>query len=47
MRHKPLYAMKNGQDYKTSIRTEANNEPIAVKHLLTMRYIQITKRGLS
>ncbi len=47
MRHKPLYAMKNGQDYKTSVRSEANNEPIAVKLLLTMRYIQITKRGLS
>ncbi len=46
IRHKPLYAIKNGPDYKTSIRTEANNEPISAKPLLTIRYIQITKRGL-
>ena len=46
IRHKPLYAIKNGPDYKTRIRTEANNKPISAKPLLTVRYIQITKRGL-
>jgi len=47
IRHKPLCAMKNGPEYKTRIRTEANNEPIAATSWHTVRYIQITKRGLS
>ena len=47
IRHKPLCAMKNGPEYKTRIRTGANNEPIAVTSWHTVRYIQITKRGLS
>ena len=46
IRHKPLYLIEKYPEYKTRIRTEANNEPIAASHLNTMRYIQITKQGL-
>ena len=46
IRHKPLYLIEKYPEYKTRIRTEANNEPIAASHLNTMRYIQITKQRL-
>ena len=46
IRHKPLYPIEKYLEYKTRIRTEPNNEPIAASHLNTMRYIQITKQGL-
>ena len=46
IRHKPLYPIEKYPEYKTRIRTEPNNEPIAASHLNTMRYIQITKQGL-
>ena len=46
IRHKPLYTMKKGLEYKTRIRTEANNEPIAATSWHAVSYIQITKRGL-
>ena len=46
IRHKPFYTIEKYPEYKTRIRTEANNEPIAASHLNTMRYIQITKQRL-